>query len=250
MWIVLDVITAALLIFSVVTGYRKGLIKTAFGLGIIVASLIISSSFSPTLSSYVRTTKQYISFTESINNNIADTFQKSVGQDSEKTDAGSTQDVITENTEEEKTTLDKVLSSVGVDLDFRKLENDYNEALSSGAKNAAEALDETVVQPIAKLLCDALCFVAVFVVSVIALHLLMLVLELLFRLPLLKGVNKVSGALCGVLLGLIKVFVFCTVFQIVLPYIKNQDIGLTLDLAEKTYIYSFFYGINPLKFLY
>jgi len=250
MWIVLDVITAALLIFSVVSGYRKGFIKTAFGLGIIVASLIMSSAFSPMLSSYMRTTKQYISFTESINNNIADTFQKSVGQDSEKTDAGSTQDVITENSEEEKTTFDKVLSSVGVDLDFHKLENDYNEALSSGAKNAAEALDEMVVQPIAKLLCDALCFVAVFVVSVIALHLLMLVLELLFKLPLLKGVNKVSGALCGVLLGLLKVFAFCTVFQIVLPYIKNQDIGLTLDIAEKTYIYSFFFGINPLKFLY
>jgi len=117
-------------------------------------------------------------------------------------------------------------------------------------QSAAEALDELVVQPIAKMLCDALCFVVVFLASVIVLHILMLLLELVFKLPLLKGMNKVSGALFGVLFGVLKVFAFCTVFQVVLPYIKNADIGLTLDIAEKTYIYSFFLDLNPLKFLY
>ena len=102
------------------------------------------------------------------------------------------------------------MSDLGIDLDFEDLEKTYRESIDSGVLSAAEALDEVVIQPISKMLCDALCFVVVFLLSVLTLNLLKLVLELVFKLPLLKGMNKTSGAVVGVLFGVLKVFAFCT----------------------------------------
>jgi len=248
MWIALDVITAALLIFSAVSGYKKGFIKTAFGLGILVASLILSCTFSGAVSTYVRTTKQYASFTSAVKENFIQSFETKEAEGNTNDSSEDTE--LFDEGEKEFSDISETLSKIGIELDFEDINEKYNERVESGVQSAAEALDELVVQPIAKMLCDALCFVVVFLASVIVLHILMLLLELVFKLPLLKGMNKVSGALFGVLFGVLKVFAFCTVFQVVLPYIKNADIGLTLDIAEKTYIYSFFLDLNPLKFLY
>ncbi len=248
MWIALDLITAALLIFSVVSGYKKGFIKTAFGLGILVASLIISCSLSGAVSKYVRTTKQYVSFTTAVKENFVQSFEAEEAESDTKDSSENSEP--TDDGEKEFSDISETLSKIGIELDFEDINKAYNERVESGVQSAAEALDEVVVQPIAKMLCDALCFVVVFLVSVLVLHILMLLLELVFKLPLLKGMNKFSGALFGVLFGVLKVFAFCTVFQIILPYIKNAEIGITLDIAEKTHIYSFFLDLNPLKFLY
>lgn len=251
MWIALDVIVIAILVFSVIGGYRKGFIKTAFGFGILIASLILSYYFSPAISSYARTTKQYVSLTQSLKNNVVEKFSTEASLNKEESSATTDSTQIDMSTDSKQASeLMKVLSDFGIDLDFSNLHKEYNDLIDSGVESTAEALDKVIIQPVSVMLCNALCFVVVFIASLLALNLLKIILELIFKLPLLKGMNKSSGAIFGVLFGILKVFAFCTVFQILLPYIKNAEFGITLDIAEKTYLYSLFLEINPLKFLY
>ncbi len=237
LWIALDVITLALIVFSLVKGYKKGLVKTAFKIGIIIAAVIIANTFSPVLSDYVKTTEQYKEFTTSVKTSILSSIESNEG-----TDTGTF-----ETTNENNAAFD-YLSKIG--LDIESIQDGYRQSVNEGVHNAKETLDKTVLTPVCEFLSNALCFVILFFASVLILYLLMYLVDLVFKLPLLKSANKFGGLVLGGIFGVLKVFVFCTVFQIILPYIQTQSIGLVCGMENATYIYRFFLDINPLKFLY
>lgn len=237
MWIALDAVTLALIVFSLVKGYKKGLVKTAFKIGIIIAAVVIANSFSPVLSDYVKTTEQYKEFTTSVKTSILSSIES---KESDGTESF-------ENTHESNAAFD-YLSKIG--LDIKSIEEGYRQSIEQGVENTKETLDRTVLTPVTEFLCNSICFVVVFVASVLLLYLLMFLIDLVFKLPLLKSANKVGGLLLGGVFGVLKVFVFCTIFQIVLPYIQTKSIGLVCGMENSTYIYKFFLDINPLKFLY
>lgn len=237
MWIALDAVTLALIVFSLIKGYKKGLVKTAFKIGIIIASVVIANSFSPVLSDYVKTTQQYKEFTNSVKTSILSSIE------SKESEAPQT----FEKSKESNVAFD-YLSKIG--LDIESIEEGYRQSVSEGIENTKETLDRTVLTPVTEFLCNAICFVIVFIVSVLLLYLLMYLIDLVFKLPILRSANKFGGFLLGGVFGVLKVFVFCTIFQIVLPYIQTKSIGLVCGMENSTYIYKFFLDINPLKFLY
>lgn len=236
MWILLDAAVAVLLIWSIVRGYKKGLVKTAFKCGIVIASLIIAYSFSPVISGYVSTTKGYERLTTSVSENIMSH--------------------VSENMQKE--TSDKVISEddsfsaalKGLGIETSDINKTIDERVAKGVQSIEDAVNELIVRPVSKTLCDALCFIALFVACILVLHLVMYILDAVFRLPLLRSVNKAGGAVAGIVAGLLKIFVFCTIVEMLLPYIQNPSIGLYCGMESKTLIYKILMQYNPLSFLY
>jgi len=242
MWIILDAAVVAILIFSVVRGYRKGLVKTAFKLGIVIVSLILAYSIGPAVSSYLQSTSQYAKISQTIQDNVTEKLGFEL-QPSEQEAPSAEQSAGSESD-----AFENALSSLGIDLG--EIKKSYDERVSAGVQSASDAISELVVQPVAKTLCNALGFIAVFVVSLLVLHIVMYILDAVCKLPLLKSVNKMGGAVCGVVTGIVKVFVFCTIVEMLLPYIQNTGIGIYCGMESKTLVYNIFMNCNPLSFLY
>ena len=243
MWIVLDAVTAALLIYSVIRGIKRGFVKTAFKLVMIVAALVIAYYGGPMLKEYVKGTEQYISITESLRNTVSESFEARLYKDAENgtqsaSDVGSEKDDM----------LLRIIKGAGIDVN--ELEDAYRNGVKEGAENAAALSDELIVQPAADFVCGSLCFIAVFAAAVIALHLLIYIIDLIFRLPLLKSMNSLFGALAGAALVVVKVLVFCTVVEVLLLYVSLPKYGFVCGVEEKTLLFKKFLEINPLSFLY
>ena len=71
MWILLDIAVVLLVALSIISGYRKGFVKTSFKFGMLIAAFIIANSFSPMLSQYLQTTDVYESITNDIRSKIS-----------------------------------------------------------------------------------------------------------------------------------------------------------------------------------
>jgi hypothetical protein len=140
------------------------------------------------------------------------------------------------------------MAKIGIDIDSAV--DSYNDALKQSKEDAVKSLDKHIVTPFCKMLADTVAFVALLVASLVALTVLMFFLELVFKLPVLKTVNKSAGAIIGILFGLFRVFVLCVVIQLVLPYIPENDLGFYSGVEEKTYIYKVVVDANPLSFIY
>ena len=286
MQIFLDAVCIIIIIFAVIRGYRRGFVKTAFKLLLVIAALVIANRFCTPLANYVKSTEKYITVTETLRKNVTDSIyekfsasvadstdnatgvqnpqqnseQNSDGQVSsgaQDTDTGAQNADISASVEKDAKDgngdfLTRILSVAGVDTD--EIAQKYKDSVQNGAQNAAqstsEAIDELIVTPAAEFICKSLCFIALFIVSVIALNLLMLLLDLIFRLPVLKSMNRAMGAAAGAVSGIIKVFIFCTVVEILLLYVQLPDIGFVAGIDGKTVIFSEFLKFNPLSFLY
>ena len=246
MWIVLDAVTAALLIYSVIRGIKRGFVKTAFKLVMIVAALVIAYYGGPMLKEYVKGTEQYISITESLRNTVSESFEARLYKDAENAENGA-QPVSDVGSEKDDMLL-RIIKGAGIDVN--ELEDAYRNGVKEGAENAAALADELIVQPAADFVCGSLCFIAVFAAAVIALHLLMYIIDLIFRLPLLKSMNSLFGALAGAASGVVKVLVFCTVVEVLLLYVSLPKYGFVCGVEEKTLLFKKFLEINPLSFLY
>ncbi len=268
----LDAVCIIIMIFAVIRGYRRGFVKTAFKLLLVIAALVIANKFCTPLANYVKSTEKYMTVTETLRKNVTDSiyekFSASVAdstdsvlnseQNSEQNPDGQAQSAdISAGFEKDAKDgngdfLTRILTVAGVDTD--EIAQKYKESIQDGAQNAAqstsEAIDELIVTPAAEFICKSLCFIALFIASVIALNLLMLLLDLIFRLPVLKNMNRAMGAAAGAVSGIIKVFIFCTVVEILLLYVQLPDIGFVAGIDGKTVIFSEFLKLNPLSFLY
>ncbi len=240
--IILDIAVIAFIVFSFVRGIKKGLVKTAFGLVAVVAALLIAYNFSQELSVYVQSTQKYQTITDSVRQSVT----QSINQRFEEQPSEESPD--TENNTQNNDFLENILKSTGINLD--ELDNQYRTAISDGAKNTSQLIDELIITPVSEFVCRSLSFAVLFLASLVVIHLVILLLDVIFKLPLLNGVNKFGGALLGTALGVLKALALCTLVNIALLYFEIPEIGFVRGIGDKTYIFKTLSEINPLSFLY
>lgn len=102
----------------------------------------------------------------------------------------------------------------------------------------------------AKTLSDALAVLVVFLAALVLLNLAVLLLDLIFKLPVLHFANKLGGFLFGLAAGFLVAFLFCTAVNIALPYLPGAGIAITKENASQAILFKALSDINPLAFLY
>lgn len=180
MSLVLDVILLIIAAICIISGYKKGLIRSVMNLVTAAVSFLAAYALTPKLSAY-----------------ISDKF------------------VMNMVSGDIKDTLDSLTSVNGGDL--VKLFSDMPEALSNmlsrynaspsvGAVTAAEtseSLARTIAAPVVNTVSTAISFLIIFIVAVIVMKILTLILDGLFKLPLLNGANKMLGLVFGAVTAIV-----------------------------------------------
>ena len=167
-------------------GYKAGFIKTIFSMVSVIAALIITSVIAPAVSSGLQSS-------EKVMNYFAEKTESVLGLEDVK------------NIE-----ISKQLSFIN-DLNLPEA---IKEALiENNISDVYESLDvdsfvDYITTSVAVYIISAVSFIGVFIVAVIALRILCVVLDIISKLPLLNGLNKITGLAVGFVHGILIVWVF------------------------------------------
>ncbi len=232
---IVDIAIVILFIISIASGLKKGLIKTLFGTLSLILAIIFAISFGKSAGALIKGTEAFKQMSDSMNDYIASYFDDMLESGSSKSQA-----------EADKDAFDKLLKLFGADTD--EIYDEYQNALQSGAENAKEDFAIKAANVITDCAATLLGTLAVFILSLAALKLLRLILEGIFKLPVLNAVNKIGGFALGVVRGALGAAVLCTVISIIIPYIPSNPV-LYLGMENDTVIYKAILGLNPLLLL-
>lgn len=192
---VLDAILIAICIAIIATSVKRGFAKTVLSAVSLIAAVLLAVVFTPTLSSLL-----YEGFVlKSITSGILGTVGSLAG-------TGDSAGVL--NMLE---TMPDVLSDILLRY------NVSDETVSSMAESAkggeatVESICETIASPVASMLSNVLAFVICFVAAVLVLKIAVFIINAVFKLPLLKTVNRAAGLVLGILLAAVAAYVYASV---------------------------------------
>lgn len=230
MGLLIDLILILIFAFTVIFYTYKGFIKSCFGLCKYIIAFALSYLFAPTLSKMIFNSFMYDNINESVYKWMSDILSNAESQ-------LNIQDFINEFPE----FITKLLEHIGVSL------SSYAESYGNAplTEETLKNISTWVSNPIAEFLSMALAYVSIFILSVIILTVLVFILDKIFKLPVLKQLNKTLGCIFGIICAIINVMAACAVITIILNIVgvKNPECIPEL-IEEKTLVFQFINNIN------
>lgn len=219
MHIAVDIILLAVFVITVLNGYRRGFIKTAFGLVGIFVALWAASAFSSQLGSVMDDAFIHDAVEETITSSLTEAFE----------DGGA----------------DKVTEIISEFAPTKEIENRLTETYMQKGRESIEAISDELSERVSSALGNAIAFFVIFLIAYIVVKLASFILDKFFRLPILNAANRWLGILMGMVTAVLLLMVISRSFECVLPWLNKTYTHLfPSDLADKTVLYGFFCRYN------
>lgn len=217
-WLLLIVIILLLAYISI--GYHKGMIRTIISMFAVIIALVVAAMVSPYLSSILQKT-----------DGIYNYIEKNVNH------AISIDDAVSEKTDQLATINELPLpDSIKESLTINNNKEIYNLL-------HIDSFDDYIAAYITCMILRAISFSVVFIIALILIRIITQVLDLVSKLPIVNGLNKLGGAVIGLSQGLIILWVLC----IVLTMFGGTELGMYLfEQINDSQLLSTIYNNNVL----
>ena len=221
--VIMDVVVAAVLLVSLILGWRQGFVKSLAGLIITIIALVGAAMIAGT-------------FADPAARLVAPLIETVVEEKVEEALIAQTGSYDTSRLEG---SAEEILELLGIDADARE----------SIAERAEETIVETgvsvvsaVIQSLARSVIYGILFVLGFIVLTILLHILAAAMDLLTKLPGLHAVNALGGGALGLVKGALVVFLG-------IWFLRRLGVSFETDNVAQTYLLKFFAANTPLSVL-
>lgn len=222
----LDVCLIVLAVIFVIAGFYRGVVKSlvelAGTLASVLAAVMLASMIAPAI--FTVFVRPYL--VENINTSIMST----IGQDA----AAQIQGVM----EALPKFIANSLSGYGLTSD------QIGTAMADSSDQAASAVVD-LVAPVVTDLIKTILMLVIFLILMILVGLAARAIDRVFRLPVLRQLNAVLGAVFGVLKCAIFIMIVCAGLRIVIPMLPSVPEILTPETIDSTAIFQRFYNSNP-----
>lgn len=218
-------ILVAVILITVISGWKKGFIRTFMGLVSFAASLIVTWLLYNPVAKFI-----YDKFLfGTVSGYIDNVFEAELGG------SGASLERLFAELPDSFTNFLNRFSTTDEAAAF------YSE--NTGATSSQ--LSRFMAEPIAESLSKIIAFIGLFIIIYIILKLLTKLLDNIVKLPLLNGVNKFLGFVLGVLLGLFIAWILAIAFNALLPQLSSLFPNLFKpNTADTTIIMRFLYNFN------
>ena len=123
--------------------------------------------------------------------------------------------------------------------------------LTSASEETVHSLAGDIASPTVRVLSCAIAFLAIFVGAFLLLSIVTVLLDALFRMPVLNGANIFFGALFGIAEAAVFVFVLAVVLSVLVRALGSIDPNLFGDqVVDNTVVCGFILEHNPFKLIY
>lgn len=226
-------VVGAIFLIGIIVGYVRGFLKIALSLAVTVASIFLVAAITPYISSWIQ---ESTPIGESVQNKIEGMFEVASGT---STDI----ETLVETSFDQQVA---VIEGAGLPSVIRDmlLENNNNEVY--------EVLGVTtfvgyVGAYITKLIADIIAFLVTWIAVTIIARVLMAVIGIIGKIPVIGGVNKIAGAVVGVGVGLIIVWILF----VLVTLLYNTPVGQACmtDIAASQILTKLYDGNLLMKFI-
>ena len=220
-WTWLGLAVLVLLAFSVVDGYRKGFIKEAVSVLLALISVVLVWLINPYVNQFLRENTSVYEKIQTSSETFVDSLAAGNG-------------VLDEETQNE------LISNMGLPELLQKGMSENNTA-SVYQYLAVNTFAGYISGYLANVAVNCLSFLVSYILSSILIHVLAYALDILAKLPVICGINKLAGAVIGG--G--KCIIFVWVGMLVLTVLCNTEIGQKgLGLIRGDTVLNFLYDKN------
>lgn len=178
---VLDIILGVILLIAFIIGYRRGLLRFAWGIIALVAAIVLTASLRP---------YAYDMFRSSVFANKAEEYIHSKVNDALISGAEN------EVTEQEEGVLSGIYT----------LPEKYSVPIEEKITDAGVAAADNVSAAVTESVMDIASVILLFLVIRLALAIIYAILNLAFKFPLLKQTNKLAGAIASIIITMAAVY--------------------------------------------
>ena len=190
-----DLIIAAVLLFALLRGYRRGFVLTLCGLLAVFVALIGASVVSHMLAEPVSRSIQPI-----VEQHIQQLLEEQLPAQA---------DADTPDSDELDTALDDILEQLKASSIYKVFAETVQQAVDSGMVAASANGAKLIAAYAARQLAQLILFLLSFVLILILWFFLSHALDLAFHLPVLSTLNRWCGAVLGLLKGALLVYTAC-----------------------------------------
>ena len=279
---IIDLIIVLIIALTVFFAVRRGFVKTALGtLGFFIAAALAlcfcssfgdtlqKSSFGSRIESFVDTAVDKVvdseSYKEIFGNNKdgADEEDETEGGETEgsETEASGAEGSETEESETEvgegeesgdkedrKSALETLFSIFGAEDVYNSISEGYHEHCEEGLESARQYIKQGITEKALPFCCDILAFLILFFGLRLLIKLAEIIIGRLTELPVLKQADKLLGVIVGVLLSLLRVYLFCVVLKLLIPAAKTLNIDWIANInLDSSILFGFFDSWNFLS---
>ena len=220
-WTWLGLAVLVLLAFSMADGYRRGFVKEVVSVLLVLLSVVLVWMINPYVNTFIR---ENTSVYEEIQN-VSESFVESLSNGNDTMD------------EEQQ---DELISGMGLP---GLLQNGITENNTAAVYQqlAVNTFGGYVSRYLANIAVNCLSFLISYILASVLIRVFAYALDILARLPVVRGINKLAGALIGG--G--KCIIFVWVAMLVLTILCNTEIGQKgLGLIRGDTVLNFLYDKN------
>ena len=221
----LDIIIIIFIIINLFFGWKKGLVLSIFDLGGIIVSFFLTKRY---FKEFSKLLLKNVDWLKDLQKNMALKIQNTYIND---------QEIISGIKDE------NFLKELNLP---KTLDTKFNQLLIGNDLSNITNLDETLSKIIVEAIVHLVAFVVLFVLLLLIIKIIGIVINQLFQLPGLKGINQFGGFLFAFIKSNILIMVFMSI--IVLLESLGVDIGIK-DLINSSKLGSIYYNNNILLYL-
>jgi len=116
------------------------------------------------------------------------------------------------------------------------------------ARSSREAAVAAIASPVANTVSRALAFLLLFVGASIVIRVVASIANNIFRLPILRGMNRILGSALGVIQGVVIACIVAGVLSYMAPVLNTYlPSGFDSKIIEATLLFRHFYALTPFK---
>ena len=206
---IIDIIGLCIIAVAAFSAYRKGFVRTFFGLITVILAIILATSFHKTLAAYIKDTTD---LDEWISGAITDSVTN-VGED---VNSGNLTGNTTQNSFDElagSIDASEFNSFLGGENIFSTLPDVVGSKL--GVDEFKENIGTNITTSVADTAINVLSWVILYIGIQIILNIAVAILDGIMSLPLLREINNIAGLAIGIVLGVFRIYIILAVIYFI-----------------------------------
>ena len=235
MSLLLDVLVIAVFACCLISGIKRGFIRSIMGMLALVVAVIGAIKLTPPMANYLN--ERYID----------KVVTEKVGASLDSLISGVDSVDLTKLFEDKPQAFTDILERFGVN--FEELKSYYENDLRDES-SAEEGVSSYIAEPLSKGLSRAAAFAIIFVGFWLILTVVLMILDLVVKLPILNGANHFLGAVFGAAMGCAFAWGLSAVFCALMPHLAMIYDGVVpTSVIENTFIVKFLGELNVLRYI-
>ena len=233
MGIVLDLIIVSVVVLFVFLSAKRGFVRLAVEVVGLALSIFIASSFS-------------ISIANSVYDNM---IKKSIAGNIETYIDTTATDSLTNSVDEIWEHIPKIITDSAQNFGISKqsISSSLENAANKSSEEVANTIADSIAKPVIVSLLKIIAFIIILLILSILVKFLAKSLNRIFKLPVLRGINRILGGILGVLKGLLISAAFCVVISVIINVSPNGFWIFTEKNIDSSYLFKLLCNLNPLR---